>query len=230
MVSMDIEIRFADLLRRCQLVDAIQELRPWLATASYKQINQLCLSVPEPLRRHAVLLIRDLLTGYPEVLFGAPVLIYFDSPDGNSLELPLPDCTPDLSVTSIAWLPLTVLRSPAPFSLRDASRTLVTIQSGRTECAVLVMQSKACEPPAPSDEWWGDAFRNILPDGHIRVSSRFIAGYPEAIECGCALMASAHSSAPGLVDTPNLFMGDDAYIWAQTAGQQWRENMSRVIW
>lgn len=223
---MTIEKHLADLLRRCQLTDAMEQLRPWLSAASYADIRRLCMSMPERLRRHAVLLIKDLLTGYPEVLFGAPILIYFDSPAGRVLELPLPDAAPDTNVTSVAWISLRTLRQAQPFDQSQASHGPMVIQSNRTECAILLLQCKGTTAPEISDEWWSDVFRDRLPDGRIQMSSRILSPWPEALEAACSLFASANSTAAGMVETPQLFLSDESYAWTQEAGQDWRKALT----
>lgn len=226
-MAMGIEKRLTDLLRRCQLVDAINELRPWLATATYADIRLLCSNMPERLRRHAVLLIKDILTGYPEVLYGAPVLIWYDSPAGRVLTLPLPEAAPDTNVVSVAWTSLRTLRQAAPFAQRHVTHGPVVIQSNQTECSILLVQCKGTTAPEMSDEWWSDVFRDQMSDGRIRISSRILAPYPEALEAACSLFASANSSATGLVETPQLFLSDESYAWAQEAGQDWRKALAK---
>jgi hypothetical protein len=103
----------------------------------------------------------------------------------------------------------------------------VVIQSNQTECAILLLQCKGSAAPEITDEWWSDVFRDQLPDGCIRISSRVLSPYPEAMEAACSLFASANISAAGLVETPQLFLADESYAWAQEAGQDWRKALAK---
>jgi hypothetical protein len=203
---------------------ACEQLQACAPTATYSDIADMLNICPSAIRPRVVLLLRDILAGWQQILYGAPVLMLYTSVRGDKpLSLPLPDMPPAEDVTSLAWLPLATLDSAMPFG-RHAGP--VSVRPGVVECAVLLMRAGET-PPAPSDAWWGDLYRSVLDErsrhGRIQISSRIVVDFPAAIEIGCALLASSTATDPNQVeDTPHLFLSPRSLEWARLAGQQWR--------
>lgn len=212
---------FADLLRTGQIALALERAQVWLPKASYADISRLTDHCPASLQQHLVVLFRDVLTGWPNSLYGIPCVFRYE-PDrqrDTDLILPLPDSPPNDFVTSVSWMPLSIWRDTAPFWPRPGP---VSIQAGTQSGAVLLVRGKcsdvALEPP--DDEWWGEAFR-LLPDGdRIEMSSRGCMPITDALEYGLRMLNSALGSHN--VETPRRFISELEYQAAAEAGRQFR--------
>ena len=214
------QLRLYGYLRDRKYPEALCLLMNWLPTASYKEVSTWIAEAPGFYRPRVATAIRDVLTGYPEIRYGTPVLIRYEPAPGieDALELPLPDTTPDDVVTGIQWLPLSVLRDGKP--LLDPRPEPVIVMPYTTTCAVLAMRTKhPYTIPAPSADWWSEAFR--VPEGNrVRLSGTMTLPWIDAIEAGCMLQARAMTANPP--DTPRHFLDDTAFAWALDAGAQFR--------
>jgi hypothetical protein len=209
------------LLKAQRIVEAISCAREWSKTASYADIEIAVAECPANYRRRMVSMLRDVLSGYPRVQFGAPVLIRYEpqDPAAGPLRLTLPDVSPDDSVGAIAWLSLDNVAADVPLS----APSLIDIAPHKTTVAVLLLRTSGEETPVISDSWWGDLFSETGAEP-ITISSNIVAPLPDAIEAGRVLLGAAtHHSAP---DFSQMFLSDHDYIRALSAGGEWVQMLS----
>lgn len=209
---------------------ALEQVQAWIPNASFADVAACIDLCPADIRPRLVALIRDVLTGYPEVLFGIPVLIYYEPAkpaDGHAaqhLELPLPDYSPPAeSVTTLGWLPLSVLRDDTPLGPRPWPQY---IQPYTTECAILSMRVRGAddEPPVPDDAWFAAAFR--VPDGdRITITTGTCMPWIDAIEAGCVLLTQALSNRPSHDTLFRRFLPESASFEAMRQGWKFRTEM-----
>lgn len=206
-----------------EVAPALDRAQAWLPAASYADVAQWISSAPPYIRPHLTSLLRDVITEYPTMWYGIPVLVRYAPADGCSrLELPLPDCPPDESVRSIGWLPVSVLHDGAPIGMRPGPHYA---EAGVPTAAVLLMRVDNADygaPPGPDDRWWGDAF--WVPDGDcVTMTSGAVLPWIDALEACAVMLASATSACPPA--TQRRFLDDyDAYRAAQEKGSQfWRQ-------
>lgn len=207
----------ATALRKSDLVQVLAWAQNWTRSASYDDICRLVADFPTAQRNQLKLLLSDVVTGYPQCIWGIPTLFHYIHAHDRCLTLPLPDYSPDPDVTGISWLSLDILRRKEP--LRPTGEN-VSLMSGDMDCAVLLVTTHTPTPPDLKDEWWAELFE--LDDGaRLRLSARMVLPFVEALEAGCALLSTARMGTLN-VDTPRLFLTDDAWTWAQDAGIEWR--------
>lgn len=212
---------FTRYLEKGDLFPALYWADQWLQLASYKQIRELVAEAPDRLREHVVLLLDDVLSCWPTVRWGLPVLFCWRDDEARSLLLPLPEhAPPDPTITSMGWVSLHTLREKAPFG---ASSPRATIPSGGIHAAILMCQTVGPIPPTISDEWWSELFADSLHPGcDLRVSSRLLLPLPSAIEAGAAQLSAAVTGGKQ-VDTPRVFLDDETWAFALEAGVEWRK-------
>jgi len=208
-------------LRRAKLPPVLAWAKEWTQTATYGDIQRLVAQVPARERDHFVLLLRDVLSGYPEVTHGLPVLFRYTDANNGSMHLPLPEhAPPDPSIRSMSWLSLATLRDGRRFGLpRDSY-----IEPGGMHCAVLLVQTAGPTEPELSDEWWSELLE-IPEHASLSISSRAVLPWPDAVEAGCALLSAARTGGTN-VETPRLFLSSGAWDWALTAGLEWRRTLA----
>lgn len=209
------------LLKKADLFPALFWSEQWLQFATYGEICELVKSTPERQRKHALLLLEDVLSCWPEVKWGLPVLFRYRDEQGGDLQLPLPEyAAPDPSITSMGWVSLNTMRDRRQYGMTSQ---LVTIPSCGVQCAILMCQTAGPMPPTISDEWWSELFAEHLQPGcDLRISSRLLLPLPSAIEAGAAMLSAA-STGGRKVDTPRVFLDDETHAFAQDAGIDWRQ-------
>jgi hypothetical protein len=175
------------------------------------------------LREHVVLLLEDVLSQWPTVKWGLPVLVRYRDPAGGSLLLPLPEhAAPDPSITKMAWVSLNTMRDRRAFGLPSVN---VAIPSDGVHAAVLMCQTAGPTPPVISDEWFAELFAEHLQPGcDLRLSSRLVLPLPSAIEAAAAQLSAAVTGGK-LVDTPRVFLDDETWAFALEAGVEWRKTL-----
>jgi hypothetical protein len=184
--------------------------------AGYAELRELFDAKLEPYRQRLIALVRDVLSDYPTMTFGVPMLIYVESSDcvHRPLRLPLPDYQPpDTNIESCAWLGLNTLRSPIDFG----KPAPVTVFTSRVAGAVLLLRCRTEDPPRISDEWYGDVF-NDLP-GHVSIHTLAPMPWPDAVEAAAAMLVNAR--AVGVtVDSPQVFLDFGLHFAAQDVGRR----------
>jgi hypothetical protein len=205
-------------LRLGRVEEALLQMQTWLPGATYSDISHLIDSCPATQREHLVALIQDVLTGYPDVLWGCPVLIRYNSDGCDSLPLQLPECPPHEVIVSISWLPLSMLRDGEPMR---PHRGVVNVHACNTTCAVLLMRTRGPEAPlAPEGEWFGDALEGRSGD-QVYASGKLVLPWPAAVEAGCVQHAYT-MSGDGATDMEALFLNSDARAEAIETGLGFR--------
>lgn len=204
-------------LRKCDLIPVIQWAREWTQTASYGDITQIFRSMPLLDRDRLVLILRDVLTHYPETTHGFPVLLAISDPQNRSLLLPLPEhAPPDPTITKMAWVGLNTLREGR---FGQPAQNL-RIPAGGMHCAVLLTTTAGPAMPTLTDEWWSELME-VAPGACLRMSSRICAPWPDAVEAAAAMLSAAATGGTQF-DTPRLFLDEASWAFALECGQDWR--------
>jgi len=208
---------------------SIELLRNWLITAKAGEPEALVRETRAALRAKVVLLMRDLLSCYPDTILGAPVLL-FPYPDSDAcrrqmISVTLPSPTPDTvqpcaELRFLGWLPTDALLPVAlPFCPENHS---VTAPWFKPTAAIALFRSHADMFDYNSIElpnaWWGELFRPTA--GNIRLASRVLLPYPDALEAGRVLEAAANAETPA---KQSLFLSDAAWHWAHSEGVLFHE-------
>lgn len=203
-------------LARGSVLPVIQWVKHWLRGASYVDIRDFVGHFPAERRPYVASLLRDVLTDYPTVTWGLPVLI---SVKGGGLTLPLPERSPDPSVTRLRWLPLTFLDGPAAFG--DANGDMLDVPEDSTSVVILLAKTALPAPPVLSDGmWWAELL--AAPDElSICVEAGPPMPFPDAMEAGVDLLATVCNGATD-VDRQRVFLGDEGWMWALDSGLKWR--------
>lgn len=205
-------------LYRMDLLPVIAWLREWLRSASYADIRAFSEQLPDAkAHAHFLSLVRDVITGYPGGLWGAPVLLYYSAGTNSNLTLPLAEYAPDPDITNLSWMPLDVLHRQVPYR---PSGDLVSVCEDEVSCAILAITTHHAAPPELPGEWWGDLFYPS-PATRLRVSAQRVMPFPEAVEAGAALLAAVQAGT-WQTDTPRLFLSDRSWAWALDMGLAWR--------
>lgn len=214
---------FTHLLKKAELFPALFWADQWLQVATYGEIRDLVNDTPAHLRKHVVLLLEDVISCWPTVKWGLPVLFRYRDELGGELQLPLPEhAAPDPSITSMGWISLNTLRDRRRYGMTSQ---LVTISSGGIHCAILMCQTASHMPPTIRDEWFGELFdEHIQPGCDLRISSRLLLPLPSAIEAGAAMLSAA-STGGKQVETPRVFLDVETYAFAMEAGVEWRQTL-----
>lgn len=204
-------------LRKCDMIPVIEWARVWTQTATYADITRLVKSMPPLDRDRLVLILRDVLTHYPETTHGLPVLFQYQDAQSLSLLLPLPEyAPPDPSITKMAWVSLNTLREGR---FGQPTQNL-RIPTDGMHCAVLLTTTAGPAMPTLTDEWWAELMETA-PGACLRMSSRICAPWPDAVEAAAAMLSAA-ATGGSQVDTPRLFLDEASWAFALEVGQGWR--------
>jgi len=207
----------------------IELLHAWLMTAEAGEPEALIREMHPALRPKVVLLMRDLLSCYPETVLGAPVLL-LARPDSNACRkrmryfpLPLPDAEaeqPCADLLFLGWLPMDA-RLPVAFPFLPHQHT-VTVPWFKPTAAIALFRSHASAIEYDGIEvanwWWAELFRPIA--GNVRLASRALLPYPDALEAARVLQASANTELPS---KQGHFLSDAAWNWAHGEGALFHE-------
>ncbi|WP_126223531.1 hypothetical protein [Burkholderia ambifaria] len=207
----------------------IELLRDWLVTAQEGEPETLLRDTPPGVRPKLALLMRDLLARYPATLVGAPVLM-FAQPDSEAAQqqlshvtLPFPTreaAQPCADLHFLGWLPVdTALPVPQPFR---PERYRITVPWFKPSAAIAVFRSHPGVFDLDTIElpnmWWAELFRPV--SGSIRLSSRMLLPYPDALEAARVMLASANAETP---PERGFFLSDNTWHWAHLEGSLFHE-------
>jgi hypothetical protein len=213
---------------------SIELLRNWLIAAKAGEPEALVRETRAALRAKVVLLMRDLLSCYPATILGAPVLL-LASPDSDScrqqmphLSLPFPEpdtAQPCADLRFLGWLPTdTLLPVALPFR---AEQHPVAVPWFKPTAAVALFRSHAgvfdYDSIALPNSWWAELFRPVA--GNIRLASRVLLPYPDALEAARVLEAAAIAEEPA---RQGPFLSDAAWHWAHSEGVLFHETCGHL--
>lgn len=189
-------------LRQGRFDRSIDLARGWLAAAQPGEPQKLLTACSVQMRPHVALLMRDLLSGYPEMLLGCPVLIYatpeleVDSPVPPYLALPrarVATAQPCANVQFLGWLPATA-RAPVPQPFRPESFETAICWSVPTAAVALfragpeALDSGIDLLPAM---WWGQLFS--ATGCNVSLTGRLMLPYADALDAAAAMQAAARA-------------------------------------
>ncbi|VVE76994.1 hypothetical protein PCA31118_05352 [Pandoraea captiosa] len=212
----------------------IELLRTWLMAAEAGEPEALIREMHPALRPKVVLLMRDLLSCYPETVLGAPVLL-LARPDSNACRkqmpdysLPLPDDDaeqPCSNLRFLGWLPMDTLL-PVAFPFWPLQYP-VTVPWFKPTAAIALFRGHAnafeCDAIEVANWWWAELFRPIA--GNVRLASRALLPYPDALEAARVLQASANAELPS---KQGHFLSDAAWNWAHGEGVLFHETYRHI--
>jgi hypothetical protein len=185
-------------LHPAALEAAIADARAWLLTANVEQLA----AVAPADRARLVPLLRDIITEYPDQLFGAPVLIDWRSPEDKVTSLPR---TTERAGTAelIGWL------LPSANVFRPQIQSTLPVQTNAVLHAIAVFRTQSIGDI--ENEWWQHLFSAIPAEQSVYVAANIVLPLPDAIE-------AAQCMLPGARPPPLYFLSDDARAWAIAAG------------
>lgn len=224
-------------LKRGDFQKAIELMRRWLSTCEPGEPEQLLQNSSPQMRPNVTLLMRDLLSRYPNTLVGCPLLVYclpgrnldsLVSTQGMALPLPRPNNSkPCSDVQFIGWLPCD---TQLPVSLPFQSERYETGMMWRTPTAVVALfrthlgvldLNEIVVPPM----WWGEVFvqhNRSRQVANFRIEGDVLLDYPSAIEVARAMQAGARGER---IPAVGRFQRD--LHWAYEKGVVFLEN-SRI--
>lgn len=196
---------------------SIDALQRWSQTATYRDAVSLVHAAPVADQAHLAAAIRDVMCGYPDVLYVCPVLLHWQSDSQAWLDLPDPQSVRDPDGTQWRWQALR--RMVMPWESKD--EPVVGIVAHQIQLALLVAQSRDGEPPVLHDDWLGMLFRNLPEGDTLHVSARMVLPWTDGVEAGIVLRSAA-LNPENEPERPNAFLSQHAWEWAVDAGRVFR--------
>lgn len=191
---------------------ALEALREWSKSARFRDAVSLVRAAPEADRPVLESAIRDVLCGYPEMLWAAPVCLHLRSESLHWLDLPDPASVREPAGVEWRWQELR--RQLSPHEMDEAPGMI----ANQIQVALLVARMPDPEPPVIDDSWLGALFRHLPADNMLHVSARMILPWTDAVSAALVLRSAA--SAPGETpENPGAFLTDHAWSWACDAGR-----------
>jgi hypothetical protein len=202
------------VLKRGDFEKGIDLMRDWLSTCQPGEPGQLLQASSPQMRPNVTLLMRDLISRYPNTLLGCPFLVYCTQDASSDLlvpicgmELPFPsrkNAKPCSDLHFIGWLPCdTQLPVRFPFQPAQYETTVnwctptAYVALFRAHPDVLDLDGIA----VPS-EWWADVFIHATRSdqvGNVRIEGDMLLNYPDAIEVAAAMQAGARGNSLSVV-------------------------------
>ncbi len=201
-------------LKSGRIDQAHTSLRAWLASSTCVSLYSLLTEVQKLAgKKHLMLMLEDLLTGYPSQLIGCPVLLMAtpnelipDEPvQYPSKQLVLPGSHPLLSQPSaglefVGWVP------PRLVALQTIGASLpeLSIPWGTPIVAIALFRQEdrlLDEPAQAPAGWWGELFSEAIHTSCISLTGPRMFPYPQAVDAGRCMLAVVNRKAP----PPDLF-------------------------
>jgi hypothetical protein len=220
------------MLMRGDYAKVITLMLDWLCGCQPGDPGRLLDVCSPKLRSSVELLLRDLLTNYPKILLGCPLMLYAIQDNDNvvsasGLGLPFPrprHACPCEGLWFVGWL-RSELKPPIylPVSMEPRHNTL--IWNNATSFVALfcasedLLDTEQMQIPA---EWWGDLFMkglNAQPVGNVRIEGDLLLSYPDALEVAVAQQAGARGEP---MPACGHFQQD--LVWAYEAGIRFGED------
>lgn len=208
-----------ELLRIRKYNEALLLLPTGLQMASYRDITSTISDCPPELRPQLIVMLRDVLNGFPHLLYGIPVLVSY-SPLGDTMpaELPLPSELPNNALTA-AWYPLDVRETSLPLMQQQGS--IITLSPHAHTCAILRMRTiDEAVIEEPSSAWWADTLRLNAQYGSIYVSATRVMPWIDALDA--AYVMYARSQSVSIEQSQTRFLTTETLEWAIDAGEQFQ--------
>jgi len=199
----DFVAALAELLLQNRIQAAIDALLPWLREhgSSVGAIADLLAACPAIASQRLIVLLADILTGYPRSTVGAPVLI-FATPENrrrspSKLLLPCQDTDAPQPGKGLKFLGWASAKTIVPEVWLQSPKHPVSIEMGQICAAVAVFESHQApdEPlPAIGPEWWGHLF---LQTGCCvsMTAAEPLLPYPSAVEAAQIMLDASRKIA-----------------------------------
>lgn len=193
--------------------ECIQFLRGWLSQAKPGEVNSLLKTCRPPDLPKVASLLRDLLSNYPRTILGTPLVMYYQPPmdfdsidemigDVTGFNLPAPSLDikpPSKDLEFIGWAPINA-QLPLVFSMTGETpfvpvrKIFTAVALFRSHPLFDITEHRDALETFPG-QWWGNVFEKI--PGHLRLTARLLAPYPDAIEAAIVQhnAASANSTS-----------------------------------
>lgn len=207
-----------DTLAQHDATGAIRALQSWLPSARYADVVDCLNGCPPDLRVSLQSLLRDLISGYPAVRYGVPVLLRYApvyERAGEILHAPLPLISNRKGVASCRWIESDVL-DISPYILDPVSLHKVRVLPDAITVGVLMLRSTSEEVPAePEGRWW-QSLLNAPSGGEVKLFPGHVWPWIDAVEV--ALVMGEVAQTGELPQRSVAFLSDDLYCWAIEAG------------
>lgn len=207
-------------LRTIRFDVAIAKLVDDPASCEYAAAVELLARCKHGERERLRILLADMLSGYPSVVWVAPILLCYQTVLTGLLDLPSIDADemPN-DVISVSWMPISRAKDKLPASEQGM---LPNCHS----CVLLVMQTVGTEPPAIDDRWLSGIFSGMPGDGRLEVAWGPVLPHPEGVEAGLLMQSIALSSdAKAVPVTPRYFLSDSGWAQAFKTALAYRERV-----
>lgn len=216
--------RLLSSISRGDMHRALLQAGAWLARARPGDTVAALRAAQGQDRTRLALVFRDILAKYPNTLLGAPILLQYRSPRPVvTLPVPHPHFRwPSAHLEFLRWLPLT---AEAPVDLVLPARPL-QVPTQQTVSAVALFRAS----PDVFDQnelvlpntWWDTVFEVADPHAEsVTMAVQLLLPYPDALEAGRVLLATATGSEP---PQGGGFLSDLGWQWALQAGRLFRES------
>ena len=197
---------------------ALEMLRDWSLDKPFLSLRSEILDKGTPLtamqRRRLAAAAYDLLSNYPTILYGLPVLIRADSDDLAVLPAPN-NFAPLGGATVVSWC-----------SLRECyagySATGPEIETNTTFVGIVKIATGDIDPPAIPDAWVADAI-GYPSEVKLTVMADRVLPWPAAVEAGIMLLSVGRQGSP--VDIPTIFLDGAEKQWATDVALIWRRTV-----
>lgn len=195
-------------LKSHDFATAIGLVRGWLSDCQSGKLSELLEALPSSMRAQAILLIRDVLSRYPNTILGCPLMVCATSTldtktqnESSGFQLPIPtfeNIKPSADLHFIGWLPCDV-QLPVTLPIRAGQhQTRINWNMPTATVAMFRSNFDAIEANLVEikPEWWGEVFGGALNEPaleNIRIEGKLLINYPDAVEIASAMQAGARS-------------------------------------
>lgn len=203
-----------------QLEHAIAALRFLPAAREYAEAVELLGQCHGDDRERLRVLLVDILSGYPKVIWAVPILMYFRTSRAGMLTLPSID-TRELP-PDVAWAGWQSTGEALP----EYTFPSLAIPVNCPVCMLLAIRTEGAEAPTIDDSWLAGVFSDIPRGGTLQVASGPVLPYPEGVEAGVLMNAISRradtSDAPA---TTRYFLRDRGWAKSVETALAYRERV-----
>lgn len=220
-----LKAQLESLLISGKIGPAIVLVQSWLAVAGPYDVESLLDAMRPDIQPKLALLLRDLISSYPTMLVGCPVLLYIKPEDAQSVSVTLPGpretlAQPNTQMSFVGWLGIDHLSS-TPIKLKS-TRGQMDVPTNQVQVAIAIFETQENFFDQKEFDipffWWANLFQPI--DGLVRVSARMAMPYPDAYEAARIMLCSANEKMAPRV---NHFLSDEGATWAMNEGLVFKE-------